>query len=75
MPKIHGPQRLSLDPARYSPSVPNMANVLALGPSLDEDSEADDVDQQIPGISPVQIGDYVSRMDRSFNSLDSRVEV
>ncbi len=41
-PKIHGPQRLSQDPARYSLAGPNTAEVLELHPSSGEDSEPDD---------------------------------
>ena len=36
MQKIHGPQRLSLDPARSSPAGPNLTNVLELHPSYGE---------------------------------------
>ena len=36
MPKIHGPQRLSLDPARSSPAGPNLTDVSELHPSYGE---------------------------------------
>ena len=72
--KFHGPQRLSLDPARSSPPVSITTDVTELHPSSGEDSEADDVDPQIPGISPLEIGYYDSRMDPSFNCLDPRVQ-
>ncbi len=48
-------------------------DVTELHPSSGEDSEADDVAPQIPGISPLEIGYYDSRMDPSFNCLDPRV--
>ena len=31
-------------------------------------------DPQIPGISPLQLGDDVSRMDPSFKSLGQRIQ-
>ena len=46
--KIHGPQRLSLDPARSSADVSDTADVLELDPSSGEDSEAEDVAPQMP---------------------------
>jgi hypothetical protein len=67
LPENHGPQRLSLDPARSSPPVPNTTDVLELEPSSRENSDADDDDPQIPGISPLQIGDNVLGMDPSLN--------
>ena len=58
-------------------------DVTELHPSSGEDSEADDVDPQIPGFSPLEIGSkgfspleigyYDSGMDPSFNCLDQRV--
>jgi hypothetical protein len=48
-------------------------DVTELHPSSGEDSKADDVAPQIPGISPLEIGYYDSRMDPSFNCLDPRV--
>ncbi len=72
--KIHGPQRLSLDPARSSPAGPNPTDVLELHPSYGEDSQADPDDPQVPGIFPLQLGDNVSRIDPSFKSLGQRVQ-
>ncbi len=74
MPKIHGPQRLSQDPVPSSLSGPNMSGVLELHPPSGEESEPDVEDQQIPGISPLQVGGYVSRMDPSFKCLGQRVQ-
>jgi len=73
VPKIHGPQPLSQDPARSSRAGPNTADVLELHPSSGEDSEPEDAVPQFPGIFPLQIGDYDSKMDPSFNCLDPRV--
>ena len=61
--KIHGPQRISLDPARSSPAVLNTADILELHPSSGEDSEPEDAVPQIPAISPLQIGDNLWRVD------------
>ena len=71
--KFHGPQRLSLDPARSSPPVSITTDATQLHPSSGEDSEADHVVPQIPGISPLEIGYYDFRMAPSFNCLDPRV--
>jgi hypothetical protein len=38
VPKIHGPQRLSLEPARSSPAGLNLTDELELHPSYGEDS-------------------------------------
>ena len=73
VPKIHGPQRLSQDPARYSLAGPNIAAVLELHLSSGEDSEPDDAVPQFPAISSLQIGDNVLSMDPSFICLDPRV--
>ncbi len=64
--KIHGPQRLSQDPARSSPAALNTADVLEHHPSSGEDSEPDDAVLQIPAISSLQIRDNVLSMDPSF---------
>ena len=72
--KIHGPQRISLDPARSSPAVLNTADILELHPSSGEDSEPEDAVPQIPAISSLQIGDNVLSMDPSFICLDPRVQ-
>jgi hypothetical protein len=69
--KIHGPQPLSLDPARSRPVAPNTADVLELHPSSGEDSEPDDADPQIPAISPLQIGDNVFCLDPRDQGLIS----
>jgi hypothetical protein len=74
VPKIHAPQRLSLEPARSSHAGPNLTDVLELHPSYGEDSLPDPDDQQIPGISPLQLGVNVSRMDPSFKCLGQRVQ-
>ena len=64
------------DPALPCLLLPNTTDVLE-HPSSGEDSDADDVDLHIPGIFPLQIGDFVSslnsRVDPSFNCLDPRV--
>ncbi len=72
VPKIHGPQRLSQDQAISRPVVSNTADALEFYPSSGEISDADDDDPQFPGISHLQIGDNVLRMDRSFYCLDPR---
>ena len=72
--KIHGPQPLSLDPARSSPAAPNTADLLEVHPSSGEDSEQYDAVPQIPAISSLQIGDNVLSMDPSFICLDPRVQ-
>ncbi len=72
MPKIHGPQRFSLDQANSSPAGTNTADALEFYLSSGEISDADDDDPQFPGISPLQIGDNVLRMDPSFYCLDPR---
>ena len=71
---MHGPQRLSQDPARSSLAGPNTAEVLELHPSSGEVSEPDDAVPQIPAISSLQIGDNVLSMDPSFICLDPRVQ-
>ncbi len=55
VPKIHGPQHLSQDPARSSLACLNTADVLELHPSSGEDSEPDDSVLQNPAISSLQI--------------------
>ncbi len=72
VPKIHGPHRLSQEPARSSLSGPNTADVLELHPSSGEESEPEDAFPQIPAISTLQIGDNVLSMDPSFICLDPR---
>lgn len=57
VPKIHGPVLLSPAPVQSSLAGPNMSCVLELHPSSDEESEPECEDPQIPGISPLQIGD------------------
>ena len=70
--KIHGPQRISLDPARSSPAVLNTADILELHPSSGEDSEPEDAVPQIPAISPLQIGDNLWRVDPVLDLQDPR---
>ena len=72
MPKIHGPQRLSQDQAKSSRAGSNTVVALKLYLSSGEISDAYDDDPQFPGISPLQIGDNVLRMDPSFYCLDPR---
>ena len=72
VPKIHGPQRLSLDPARSNPAGPNTTDLLELHPSSGEDSEPNDADPQIPAINPLQIGDNLWRVDSALDLLDPR---
>ena len=49
-----------------------MVDELEFYPSSAEDSEPDDVDPQIPGISPLQIGDNVWRTDPTLDLQDPR---
>ncbi len=73
LPEIHGPQRLSQDPARFSLAGPKTADVLEFYPSSGEDSEPHDAVLQIPAISSSQIGDNVLSMDPSIICRDLRV--
>ena len=72
VPKINGPQRLSMDPARSSLAGPNMSGILEVHPSSGEESESDGEDPQIPGISPLQIGENVWRTDPVLDLQDPR---
>ena len=72
-PKSHGPQPLSLDTAGSGLAVSNMADASELYPSSAEDSEPDLEDPQVPGISPLQIGDNVWRMAPSLHLHPSRL--
>ncbi len=71
-PKIHGPQPLSRDAEGSSSAVPNMADAVEFYPSSAENSEPEDVEPQIPGISPVQIGDNVWHTDPTLDLQDPR---
>jgi hypothetical protein len=73
VPKIHGPQPLSLDAEGSSSAVSNMADAVEFYPSSAEDSEPEYVDTQIPAISPLQIGDNVWRTDPSLHLQDPRL--
>ena len=70
--KMHGPQRISQDPARSSPAVFSTADLLELHPSSGEESEPDVADPQIPAISPLQIGDNLWRVDPVLDVQDPR---
>jgi hypothetical protein len=72
MPKIHGPQQLSQDQAKSSRAGSNTVDALEFYLSPGEISDAYDDDPQFPGISPLQIGDNVLKMDPSFYCLDQR---
>ena len=72
VPKIHGPVLLSPAPVQSSLAGPNMSCVLELHPSSDEESEPVCEDPQIPGISPLQIGDTVWRTDAVLDLQDPR---
>ncbi len=72
VPKIHGPQRFSLDQANSSLADTNTADALEFYLSYGEISHADDDYPQFPGISPLQIGYNVLRMDPSFYCLVPR---
>ena len=71
--KIRGPQRISADPVRSSPPVPDTTDILELHPSSGEESESDIKEQQIPGIFPMQLDANVLRMVPSFKCLDRRI--
>ncbi len=68
--KFHGPQRLSQDQATSSRAGTNTADALEFYLSSGEISDADDVDPQFPGISPLPISNTVLRMDPTFYCLD-----
>jgi len=72
VPKIHGLQQLSQDPAKSSRAGPNTVDALEFYLSSGEISDAYDDDPQFPVISPLQIGDNDLRMDPSFYCLDPR---
>jgi hypothetical protein len=72
VPKIYGPQRFSQDQAKSSRADTNTANALEFYASSGEISDADDDDPRYPGISPLQIGDNILRMNPSFYRLDPR---
>ncbi len=62
-PKFHGPQSFSRHEEGSSSAVSNMADAVKLYPSSAEDSEPEDVEPQIPAISPLRICDNDLRMD------------
>jgi hypothetical protein len=70
--KIHGLQRLSQEQAKSSHVGTNTVDALEFYPHSGEISDAYDDDPQFPGISPLQIGYNVLRMDPSFYCLDQR---
>jgi hypothetical protein len=70
VPKIHGPQPLSREPVISSPAVSNTADLVELHPSSGEDSEPEEADQHDPGISPLQVGENVWRMDPELDLQD-----
>ncbi len=72
VPKIHGPQPLSRDADGSSTAVSNMADAVELYPASAEDSEPEDVDPQIPVISPLQVGDMLWRTDLILDLHDPR---
>ncbi len=55
VPKMHGPQSISLNAEGSGLPVSNMADASDLYPSSAEDSEPEYVDPQIPAISPLEI--------------------
>ena len=72
MPKIHGPQPLSQAQDISSSAVPNTDDLLELHPSSGEDSEREEAVPHDAGISPLQVGENVWRMDPELELQDPR---